>query len=491
MGYQGYQGYGPKADIASLLIQQQAAQANGMKGAPGAGAPFPPSQYPQSAGGPDLGAIPDIGSAEQQAGSSRKIADLLMDRAMSRNQQGDVVNWGTGLGQLGEALLARNANKKADAAEASLATAEGDKRQQIAQLLASASNASPQQQALLLAGVGGEAVAERVLSGPAKPLEINGQLVDPTTYEPIADFRTAEKPADNWVKYDPPPGAPPGLYKQNTVTGDIQRVAGPTSTGTTVNVGGNGAGYRTLSEVPDRMPIPEGLLPADMLEKGEVAIRDVNDPMGFTVRTATGSKSYNETQGAAATAEKKAGNVNFTVGTLIGNYATLRDNKAITARGNTAMENAAAIYSGTGIGKAQDALGGEVGNLDNSEARQNIDGISMNALMQMISASDVSAKAMDSDAEMKAWLGAIKSDNYEAALTKLHVLDVSFGSGTALLEAYQRGEVDLETYQYITKQLETDPTVQKMLAKAQQAAAMGGGGSSQDDGLPPGWQVVE
>tara|TARA_R110002111_G_scaffold170741_9_gene236461 strand:- start:793 stop:2184 length:1392 start_codon:yes stop_codon:yes gene_type:complete len=108
MGYQGYQGYGPKSDIAQLLIQQQAAQANGMKGGP-------------MAAGANLGAIPDIGSAEQQAGSSRKIADLLMDRAMSRNQQGDVVNWGTGLGQIGEALLARNANKKADSADAKYA----------------------------------------------------------------------------------------------------------------------------------------------------------------------------------------------------------------------------------------------------------------------------------------------------------------------------------------------------------------------------------
>ena len=104
MGYQGYQGYGPKADIASLLIQQQAAKANGAPVMAQAGA-----------------AIPDIGSAEQQAGSSRKIADLLMSRAMSRNQQGDTVNWGTGLGQLGEALLARNANKKADSADAKYA----------------------------------------------------------------------------------------------------------------------------------------------------------------------------------------------------------------------------------------------------------------------------------------------------------------------------------------------------------------------------------
>jgi hypothetical protein len=198
MGYQGYQGYGPKADIASLLIQQQAAQANGMKGAPGAGAPFPPSQYPQSAGGPDLGAIPDIGSAQQQAGSSRKIADLLMDRAMSRNQQGDVVNWGTGLGQLGEALLARNANKKADAAEANLATAEGDKRQQIAQLLAGASNASPQQQALLQAGVGMEAAAQQAFAPPPEPKDpfvVNNQVVsreNPT--QVLADYRDPQEP---------------------------------------------------------------------------------------------------------------------------------------------------------------------------------------------------------------------------------------------------------------------------------------------------------
>ena len=98
----------------------------------------------------------------------------------------------------------------------------------------------------------------------------------------------------------------------------------------------------------------------------------------------------------------------------------------------------------------------------------------MNALMKMISMSDVSAKAMDSDAEMKAWLTSIKSDNYESALTKLHVLDQSFGSGNALQRAFEDGVIDQATYQWITNRVDTDPFTQRMAQKAQRYASLSG-----------------
>ena len=227
--------------------------------------------------------------------------------------------------------------------------------------------------------------------------------------------------------------------------------------GTTVNVGGGDESWKYGKP-----------------SEGWGLVTDPNSPTGARMERIPGGPAASEAASNAATSEKKAGNVNFTVGTLIDNYSTLRNNKALKARGNTALDNAAAIYSGTGIGKAQDALGGEIGNIANDEARNNIKGISMNALMQMISASDVSAKAMDSDAEMKAWLGAIKDDNYEAALTKLYVLDKSFGDGTALEKAYADGTVDLGTYQYITNRMNSDPMVMRMAAKADRYAALGG-----------------
>lgn len=129
----------------------------------------------------------------------------------------------------------------------------------------------------------------------------------------------------------------------------------------------------------------------------------------------------------------------------------------------TAKENIGALYSGTGVGKLQDAIGGEVGNNENITARNTIDGLSMKALMDMISMSDVSAKAMDSDAEMKAWLEAIKDDNYEAAMAKLHALDISFGGGDLMRKMFEEGVLDRSTYQFITNRAQTDPATESVI----------------------------
>ncbi|GEM_PF-3724840 len=275
-------------------------------------------------------------------------------------------------------------------------------------------------------------------------------------FVPIDGASPYEKPGDAWVDV-PAPAGQQGYFQKNERTGAVKRVSAPSSPMVQVNTGNVGAGERPIVGNP-----PQGY-------------QMVWDPQSGSYRQEVipGSGVATEAENAAAVAARKADNVKGTVGTLIGNYATLAENNAITARGNSAGENIAALYSRTGLGKAQDAIGGEVGNLENSEARQNIEGISMNALMQMISASEVSAKAMDSDAEMKAWLSAIKSDNYEAALTKLHVLDTSFGAGNALQEAYENGVIDLSTYQYITKRVSDDPIVKKMKAKADRYAVLG------------------
>jgi len=132
------------------------------------------------------------------------------------------------------------------------------------------------------------------------------------------------------------------------------------------------------------------------------------------------------------------------------------------------------MYSKSPPGRFQDALGGKVGNADNDTARDNIEGISMNMLMKMISMSDVSARAMDSDAEMKAWLSAIKGDQYESALTKLHVLDVSFGSGEALQRAYAKGDIELETYEYVTQRAGSDPVAIEMGNRMSRYSALEG-----------------
>jgi hypothetical protein len=119
MGYNSYQGYGPRADIANLLMQQQAAQANGLPGAPGAGAPYPNQSQPAPAGGgvPEVAQIPGLAEADQSARSQREIAEMLTGRAMGRN----ATSIGTGLAQLGEAFIARKSMNKANDADSEAA----------------------------------------------------------------------------------------------------------------------------------------------------------------------------------------------------------------------------------------------------------------------------------------------------------------------------------------------------------------------------------
>lgn len=248
-----------------------------------------------------------------------------------------------------------------------------------------------------------------------------------------------------------------GRITQQQYDMEIARLSRPSSQ-VTVNTGNVSDGERPLVGKP-----PTGY-------------QMIWDPQSGTYRQEVipGSSVASEIEAQNAKDEKNLGGTELTVGNLINSYATLARNKAITARGNDAAENLGAMFSGTGVGKTIDRLGGDVGNLENAEARGKIEGLSMNALMKMISMSDVSAKAMDSDAEMKAWLSAIKDDNYEAALTKLHVLDKSFGNGRALQDAFANGVIDQGTYQYVTNRANSDPYTKQMADKASRYASLEG-----------------
>jgi len=202
-----------------------------------------------------------------------------------------------------------------------------------------------------------------------------------------------------------------------------------------------------------------------------------------------GSEAARAAQAAADKSTSR--NDPTTIDALIGSYATLNKNKAIRSQQNSAGENFGAMYSKTPVGRFQDALGGDLGNADNDTARDNIEGISMNMLMKMISMSDVSARAMDSDAEMKAWLGAIKGDQYESALTKLHVLDVSFGSGQALQRAYDSGQIDLAAYEYVTQRAGSDPMAIEMANRMQRYAALEGSVGSENLTAPEAAELQE
>jgi hypothetical protein len=407
--------------------------------------------------------MPDLGGATSSASRQRQIADMLLQGAQSQ----DNTSIAGGLSQLGQAFLARKAGQKAD-------TAEDKQREMASLLMQQAMQGGEQGQASLqqLLTQNPDAAMQYLIQANApKPerdpikLGANEVLIGPDG-QPMASNMMPEKPVA--------PGSAIGKLRADLEAGIISpadyeaEITRMQRSGVSVNVNGFGGGATSLAQIPVGQPVPEDLLGGITLPADTYAVR-ADNPAGFQFETIPGSETDQKAQSGE---QAKAGRT-YTLGSLIGSYSTLAKNKAISARGNSALDNAAAMYSGTAFGQVQDKLGGEVGNLANAEARDTIQGLSMKALMDMISMSDVSAKAMDSDAEMKAWLSAIKSDNYESALTKLHVLDLSFGSGQELERAYADGTIDLNTYQYVTNRVNSDPMVKQMLDKADRYAALG------------------
>jgi hypothetical protein len=164
--------------------------------------------------------MPDLGGATSSASRQRQIADMLLQGAQSQ----DNTSIAGGLSQLGQAFLARRAGQKADTAEdkqremANLllqqAMGQGPESQAAraqlfadspaaliaqsdAQQAAQAEAAKPQYQevgdALLRIGPDGVTPVYEAPQAPPeapKPIEVNGVLLDPITYKPIADYRT-------------------------------------------------------------------------------------------------------------------------------------------------------------------------------------------------------------------------------------------------------------------------------------------------------------
>ena len=311
------------------------------------------------------------------------------------------------------------------------------------------------------------ALAEGIMGNAPERVEgkvVNGRLVNPYTADVMGDFSDPEGPL-----------SPQGKLYADLQAGRITpeqyqaELQGTRSRGTTVNVMSGSPNSPQFAQIPIGSPVPEGMLGGVKIPDGMYAVRS-NDPGGFRFDYVTGSPEAREVQSAEANSQQQNQGTATTIGNLISAYADLDQSNAITSRTKSRGENIAGAYASSPMGRMQDAMG--LGNIENKEARGIIDGLSMNALMRMISMSDVSARAMDSDAEMRAWLGAIKDDNYEGALTKLHVLDMSFGDGTALQTATQNGIISPDTYNYVINRATTDPMTRTMAQRAQEYARL-------------------
>ena len=306
-----------------------------------------------------------------------------------------------------------------------------------------------------------QGMAGRMFAEPAGPeyFKSGDDIIGVHNGQSSMVYDAPDAPVERWEPINPPAGQD-GYWERSTTTGKTRRVG----SGQTINVntGTDGTPYRSISEVPLGDAVPLSLVDGYDIPDGMFPVRD-GSRVGFGWEPIGGSE-------ASRKAESRSDNT--TVSSLINSYATLHNNKAIVSTQNTAGENIAGIYSNSIFGRLQDKVGGDIGNADNDAARDTIQGLSMNALMKMISMSDVSAKAMDSDAEMKAWLSSIKSDNFESALLKLHVLDTSFQDGQALRQAFENQVIDANTYLYVTQRAQTDPMAVAMAKRAQQYAGL-------------------
>lgn len=131
---------------------------------------------------------------------AEEMFSWLTDWTRPRSNQLAGLGAGFLSGNLGNAALYAAEGKKVDDAYATAQKEEAQRQEQLNQTIAFLQQTAPKYAEAVQAGVltPGDAykmyVADSQPQEASKPLEINGQLVDPTTYEVLGDFRTPEAP---------------------------------------------------------------------------------------------------------------------------------------------------------------------------------------------------------------------------------------------------------------------------------------------------------
>ncbi len=148
-----------------------------------------------------------------------------------------------GLSRLGQAWLARGADKRITAREDEMRAADETKAMQAQQ----------KRDEMITAMVGGDEQAFAALypeefaknqfemqrdAAKQDPFVVNDQIVDRTTGEATADFRDPEPAQERWEQVPAPEGMP-GMYERSTLTGQTRRVAAPQRNGITVGADGS------------------------------------------------------------------------------------------------------------------------------------------------------------------------------------------------------------------------------------------------------------
>lgn len=327
-----------------------------------------------------------------------------------------------------------------------------------------------QQRALLSMGIGAEQLAERAFAPPPEPKDpfvVNGRVVDrsdPTRV--IADYREA----------------PEAEYTYETVGNDIvaidkrdpnnRIVVGPAPVKqplVNVNTGATG---------PEIGTIPQGF----------AAVRDPNNPSGFRMEAIPGGPAGIEAMGAA-TAKSALDN---TFDGIMQSYLDLQDKGAIRDTEATTGENISAFLKSSPPGRL-------IGKATGSEAeslRETIEALQPSITQAIMSQPGMSARSMDSQRELEFFMKSITTPTADvwANFTTLHALDKRFGSGQLMNRMLQQGRITPDDYARITRSPRVNDIINRVDSKIGELFVMDGQGGqmpAQNDGLPPGFVVIE
>lgn len=130
---------------------------------------------------------------------------------------------------LGRAAMGAYQGAPADEAIALQEAAEAKRQEQLMAAVAEMRKYSPEIASIVETGgmdpsAAWNTIMQNMSAGPAKPIEVNGQLIDPSTYEVLGDYRDPLKPDANLpTGYVPDPNVPGGMMPAPGSPDDLKR----------------------------------------------------------------------------------------------------------------------------------------------------------------------------------------------------------------------------------------------------------------------------
>jgi hypothetical protein len=366
-----------------------------------------------------------------------------------------------------------------------------------------AQQAAAARQALTSQGVQAGLTGKDLLAFVTNPEEVSKRLAERQgifsagqSYQDGGEFTQAPSPLTPELMGNGQIGA----FNPNTgVLGDPQGVATPGAYKTAETAGGviaynefDPADTRNLGGVPVKTPLVSVNTGANGPEIGTIpqgfaAVKDPNNPSGYRMEAIPGGPAGIEAQGAA-TAKSALDN---TFDGIMQSYLDLQDKGAIRDTEATTGENLSAFVQSSPVGRL-------VGKATGSEAeslRETIEALQPSITQAIMSQPGMSARSMDSQRELEFFMKSITTPTADvwANFTTLHALDKRFGSGQLMDRMLQSGRITPDDYARITRSPRVGAVINQVDRKIGELFVMDGSGgqAAADDGLPPGFVILD